>query len=190
MLFKASITDKVLKSEDALVEQLYIFLNEYVHTRLIYESLDEKEDCIQETILYMLKRYRQLSDKELSSINIEKFFYNRAHSFVSLYLTKLKTERTAKRKYMSKAIYANMLELEKSLELINIPVLKNIVNSFNLSRKKADILMKISENKLNMMGYSIPKSEITGIKEEEYNVLDKLGTCVIDEYMMKSTKES
>jgi hypothetical protein len=189
MLFKASITDRVLESEDALVEQLYIFLKEYVRSRLIYESEDEKEDCVQETIMYMLKRYRQLSKKELKDINMEKFFYNRAHSYISLYLTKLKTERNARKKYLSKAIYAKSFELDGKLEMVNLPVLKSIISGYNLNKRKAEALLKISENKLNMLGYSIPSNNITGINEEEYNVLDTLGSCVVDEYMIKSIED-
>ena len=110
MLFKASITPKVLQSEDALVEQLYIFLNAYVPSRLKFESRDEIEDCLQETIMYMLKRYHSLNKADIAKINIEAFFYNRANSFVSSYLRKLKNYRKAKDKYISMEVYK--LEIE------------------------------------------------------------------------------
>lgn len=190
MLFKASITDRVLKSEDLLSEQLYIFLRNYVPTRLRYESNDEIEDCIQETIMYLFKRYNGLDKKEADKLlamgAIEKFFYNRAHSFVSLYLTKLKTRRRAINNYIENYAYVNNIDSSAALEDVDLGILKDIVNSFNLDKEKSLALLKVSESRLKELGYNIPHLDLSGIPQNTYDLVDTLSFSVIDEYMIKS----
>lgn len=190
MLFKASITPKVLQSEDALVEQLYIFLNEYVPSRLKFESHDEIEDCLQETIMYMLKRYHKLNKEDLAKINIEAFFYNRANSFVSLYLRKLKNYRKAKDKYISMEAYKlEMVNMQDSfIELIDIAVLHKIVLSYNLKGNMAEDLYMISLARLKDLGYNAPEVDLDGIASDKREILDALSFAVVDEYMIKSAE--
>lgn len=190
MLFKASITPKVLQSEDALVEQLYIFLNAYVPSRLKFESRDEIEDCLQETIMYMLKRYHSLNKADIAKINIEAFFYNRANSFVSSYLRKLKNYRKAKDKYISMEVYK--LEIENMqdsfIELIDIAVLHKIVLSYSLKGNMAEDLYMISLARLGDLGYNAPEVDLDGIASDKREILDALSFAVVDEYMIKSAE--
>lgn len=190
MLFKASITPKVLQSEDALVEQLYIFLNAYVPSRLKFESRDEIEDCLQETIMYMLKRYHSLNKTDIAKINIEAFFYNRANSFVSSYLRKLKNYRKAKDKYISMEVYK--LEIENMqdsfIELIDIAVLHKIVLSYSLKGNMAEDLYTISLARLGDLGYNAPEVDLDGIASDKREILDALSFAVVDEYMIKSAE--
>lgn len=190
MLFKASITPKVLQSEDALVEQLYIFLNAYVPSRLKFESRDEIEDCLQETIMYMLKRYHSLNKADIAKINIEAFFYNRANSFVSSYLRKLKNYRKAKDKYISMEVYK--LEIENMqdsfIELIDIAVLHKIVLSYSLKGNMAEDLYTISLARLGDLGYNAPEVDLDGIASDKREILDALSFAVVDEYMIKSAE--
>lgn len=190
MLFKASITPKVLQSEDALVEQLYIFLNAYVPSRLKFESRDEIEDCLQETIMYMLKRYHSLNKADIAKINIEAFFYNRANSFVSSYLRKLKNYRKAKDKYISMEVYK--LEIENMhdsfIELIDIAVLHKIVLSYSLKGNMAEDLYMISLARLKDLGYNAPEVDLDGIASDKREILDALSFAVVDEYMIKSAE--
>jgi len=190
MLFKASITPKVLQSEDALVEQLYIFLNAYVPSRLKFESRDEIEDCLQETIMYMLKRYHSLNKVDIAKINIEAFFYNRANSFVSSYLRKLKNYRKAKDKYISMEVYK--LEIENMqdsfIELIDIAVLHKIVLSYSLKGNMAEDLYMISLARLGDLGYNAPEVDLDGIASDKREILDALSFAVVDEYMIKSAE--
>lgn len=190
MLFKASITPKVLQSEDALVEQLYIFLNAYVPSRLKFESRDEIEDCLQETIMYMLKRYHSLNKADIAKINIEAFFYNRANSFVSSYLRKLKNYRKAKDKYISMEVYK--LEIENMqdsfIELIDIATLHKIVLSYSLKGNMAEDLYTISLARLGDLGYNAPEVDLDGIASDKREILDALSFAVVDEYMIKSAE--
>lgn len=94
MLFKSNIPNELVKDEDKLVEQLYIFLGEFVRAKLKYEKFDNVQDCIQDTLLYILERVRKLTEEQLKSINLERFIYNRANSYVSaIWLRKLKKYR-------------------------------------------------------------------------------------------------
>lgn len=184
MLFKADINEEALKSEDKLCEQLYVFLKEFVPKRLRYESSSEHEDCIQETILYLIKRYRQISPETAKKLNMERFFYNRANSFVSGYLTKLKIERTAFKKYMM-FVESEKKKPEKE-ETVNYKVLTEIIKKYNLSSGMEKVLMWLSEIRLFELGYDIIPQEATeNLEESVLNALYKLSYPVIDEYIVK-----
>lgn len=95
MLFEANITAETLKDEDKLTEQLYIFLRNYVVGKLRYEDNDTKEDCVQDTLMVLIRKARELTPEQINTINLEQYFYNRANSYVSsIWFRKLNTHRS------------------------------------------------------------------------------------------------
>lgn len=191
MLFKAKITSEILADENALAEQLYIFLNEYVRVRLKYESEAEREDCVQDSIMYLLKRYNQLETSIKETTNLEKFFFNRAHSYISGYINKIRAARNSKNKYIENEIY--MYELDKlesgEPEFVDYDILDLIVQSYKLDKEKEKLLKEFSEERLKKIGYDTPDHEIKELDKKTYQLLLTLSYAVIDEYMINSTKE-
>lgn len=191
MLFQAEITPEVYRSKDKLVEQLYIFLNDYVPTRLRYESQEEREDCVQDTIMYLLKRFDNLDRNLIKNINIEKFFYNRAHSFISGYINKIKAERNAKKKYIDNEIYMRKLErsIEKQMEFVDDTILDSIIEKYKLDNEKQVLLKEFSNFRLKHLGYDVPEPPKREIDEATFDLLTTLSFAVIDEYMIRSAEE-
>lgn len=181
-LFKANITNNL--TEDELIEQLYIFLNEYVPTRLVYENMQEREDCIQDTIMYLLKRYKLLSPKEKNEENLEKFFYNRARSYISLYIKKLQTSRKNKREYVNMCQYLQEGMYVVNRKYINHVVLNKVLNAYKLSEDNLEKLKNIVIFRL-VKDFNFDDN----LLEVEFNrdeSLYKLATSVIDEYVLES----
>lgn len=83
MLFHADIPNNLIYDEDKLVEQLYIFLRNYVRKTLVYETSSTRDDCIQDAIMYLLERISKLDKPLEDDFNLEKWLYNRARSFVT-----------------------------------------------------------------------------------------------------------
>jgi len=191
MLFKAEITSETIKSENALIEQLYIFLNEYVHARLRNESRVEKEDCVQDTVMYLFKRYQQLDEELRDNINLEKFFYNRANSFVSGYVNKLRTRRNAVNKYIEQEFYLKQIEDvgHGEPEYADEELLEKIIKSYKLDEEKEKILKEFTEFRLKIMGYDVPEAKKRNLDSQTFNLLTTLSYAVIDEYMLKSTED-
>jgi len=192
MLFKANITPETLQSENALTEQLYIFLNEYVPRRLRYESQEEREDCIQDTVMYLLKRFNGLADGVLQdiSIDIEKFFYNRANSYVSIYIRKLQSERNSRKKYIEHEIYQQKIEQEyaKELEFVDETILNAIIAEYKLEKDNEVLLKEITNIKLKILGYAVPEHKPRHVEKPIFDLLTTLSFAVIDEYLIKSAK--
>lgn len=192
MLFKAEINRHVAQDENMLVEQLYIFLNEYVLTRLKYESDAEREDCVQDSIMYLLKRYHQLDEEMKKNLNLEKFFYNRAHSFMSSYISKLRNYRNKKKKYIEEEKYRQTIEknLEgQEPEFVDYSILDPIVSSYKLEKEKEKLLKEFCEDRLKRLGYDTPGHEVKDVDRQTFELLLTLSYAVIDEYMIESTKE-
>ena len=191
MLFQAEITPEVIDSKDKLVEQLYIFLNDYVPTRLKYESTEEREDCIQDTIMYLLKRFDSLNKEVLKSINIEKFFYNRAQTFVTGYLNKLRSSRNAKKRYIENEIYERKIEREdpREIELIDDILLDKIIKGYNLDESKSAHLKHLANFRFKLLGYNVSEPANIYIERSTFELLTALSFAVIDEYMIKSAEE-
>lgn len=191
MLFKATITADMLADENALSEQLYIFLKEYVPTRLKYESSQEREDCVQDSIMYLLKRYRQLDEETKENINLEKFFYNRAHSYLTGYINKLRSFRKSERKYKEQESY--MLKIEQleyhEPEFVDYEILDPIIQAYKLDEEKEKLLKEFSEERLKNLGYDIPDHEVKELDKDTHQLMLTLSFAVIDEYMINSTKE-
>lgn len=204
MLFKADIKpivpliiydgdadkDEKERKETLLVEQLYIFLNDYVPRRLMYESEDEREDCVQETMMYLLKRFRNLEKENIQNINIEKFFYNRANSFISGYIRKLRIEREAKRKYIDYHKYLNSIKqtIFEHEEYINENLLDRIIGMYELNKQNKLELKKIVLQMLKLLGYDVYIEYEVNIEDNQ--TFKTLSYAIIDEYMIKSLEES
>lgn len=193
MLFHAHITPEILKSKDALVEQLYIFLNEYVPNRLIYESEDEREDCTQDALMYLLKRFESLDIEILHKINVEKFFYNRANSFISGYLRKLSRKRSNEKEYIEKQMKILLMDRqikENQKEFLNESLLKSIIKSFHLDKEKLDELTILVLQKFEMLNYDVYiDNRVSNLEEHTYKALNALSYAIVDEYMLKDIQE-
>lgn len=190
MLFKANITSEVLQSENALTEQLYIFLNEYVPRRLRYESQEEREDCIQDTVMYLLKRFKGLTSEALKDIDIEKFFYNRTNSYISIYIRKLQAERNARKKYIEHEIYEQTIEQEyaKELEFVDDEILDEVIKSFQLDQTLSKLLRVATEFKLGLLGYDVPETPKIDATEDVLQLVTVLSYAAVDDYLIKSAK--
>ena len=217
MLFKASITKQVVVDEDKLVEQLYIFLKEYVSSRLKSETEESKEDCIQEVIMKMLNRYRKdrLNNIFDSSFNYEKYFYNRAMQYVSSYLRTVITDRKKMREW-----YDEYIHLTKALMSSDISIDSTTQSMYHAngagqgSRVDSNVL-----SDLDYLDYSliVKVSSMYGLSPQEAQqvadlannkliemgyigvysqmtdidpVLEALSYVVLDRYLMKLTDES
>lgn len=193
MLFHAHITPEILKSKDALVEQLYIFLNEYVPNRLIYESEDEREDCTQDALMYLLKRFESLDIEILHKINVEKFFYNRANSFISGYLRKLSRKRSNEKEYIERQMKILLMDRqikENQKEFLNESLLKSIIESFHLDKEKLAELTTLVLEKFEMLNYDVYiDNRVSNLEEHTYKALNALSYAIVDEYMLKDIQE-
>lgn len=193
MLFHAHITPEILKSKDALVEQLYIFLNEYVPKRLIYESEDEREDCTQDALMYLLKRFESLDIAILNKINVEKFFYNRANSFISGYLKKLSRKRSNEKEYIERQMKILLMDRqikENQKEFLNESLLKSIIESFHLDKEKLAELTTLVLQKFEMLDYDVyVDNHVSNLEEHTYKALNALSYAIVDEYMLKDIQE-
>lgn len=190
MLFKANITPETLQSESALTGQLYIFLNDYVPRRLRYESAEEREDCIQDTVMYLLKRFNGLTKEALKDIDIEKFFYNRTNSFISIYIRKMQAERNARKKYIDYEIREQKIEQEfvKELEFVDEEILNEVIKTFQLDKDLEKLLKAAAEFKLKLLGYDIPSPIKMEASEEIIQLVTILSFAAVDEYLIKSAK--
>lgn len=198
MLFKADIPNDILikRSEDdnprdRLCEQIYIFLRDYVPTRLIYENGEVREDCIQDTIMYMLERVDALPEEELKDINLEKFLYNRARSYISMYVGKIKSERAFLKRYRAHVELLKEYENLKEIEYIDFTLLDSILRRYRLGGKRLEIFKNLAINKLVRLGYNNALIDISDEDLEKYdpnNVLNTISYAVVDEYLVNAAE--
>jgi len=192
MLFRAEITKETLKDENLLVEQLYIFLNHYVSKRLVYESQTEWQDCVQDTIMYILDRYHKLTIEDLEAINIEQFFYNRARQYVSLYLRGLTRRRdTVKRFAEYEKIKGQVASIGYALS-IDAVLLDRILKDYYFDEHKQYIIKCMVINKLVQLGYKddqILLSQETIDAYDPTGILYTISYAITDEYLLASVKE-
>jgi hypothetical protein len=176
--------------ENLLAEKLYVFLNDYVPKRLMYESDDEREDCVQETMMYLLKRFRKINRYHLETINMEKFFYNRANSFIAGYIRKLKIEKNARKKYIDHQKYLNSIkkDMREYEEYINESLLNRIIEMYELNKQNKLELKKIVLQMLKFLGYDVYLEH--EVNTEDNQTFKTLSYAIIDEYMTKSLEES
>jgi len=184
MLFKANISTSLISNEDRLVEQLYIFLNEFVKTRMRYESSQTVEDCVQDTVMYLITRSRGLPQQLDKDFNPEQFFYNRANSFVSMWLRRLINTRKQFKKYQGELEYIHKIETDSKPMYIDYTLLKSVIDSFLLDIASKDIMQVISIQKLIDLGYTADLDK--AIPEEDFKDknMDTLTYNVVDKYLL------
>lgn len=194
MLFQAEITAKTVRDEDKLVEQLYIFLWDYVPTRLIYESKENQEDCVQDTILFILKRldelYKELKANnplDLITFNYEKWIYNRARSYISYWLRKVVRDRKQEREYVEHAIY--LMENTASTynpDYIDYVLLESIALSYLLGENDTIYLLKTMETMLEGISYTSLHRYIDIPVIEQISHIPLIAYAAVDEYIYES----
>lgn len=194
MLFGSSITADIIRDEDKLVEQFYIFLNSFVGRKLIYEDQQTKQDCIQETIMILLKKARLLTDEQVKNLNLEKYFYNRANSYVSsIFLGKLKRRR----KRISSVDSYKQLDIQNSSEdilsvmqkhesfktkrYIREDLLEEIINSFNIEKNLFNIVESMSRQALEAVGIASDPDYDIPVDDD----LIPLVVAIVDDYILK-----
>lgn len=194
MLYNVVIDKTVAKDRDKLVEHLYLFLNRYIPSRLIYETNENQEDCTQDTIMFILKRYDDLvvdlekEDKDWrDKFNYEKYFYNRARSFISTWLKRKNREKRLEQEYIDNAIYLKKYQSEFDYNPIDYTTLERITKEYNFTNNKLLKLNKITEAMLEGIGYSSTDKYDIDISEDTHinNILTKIAYVVVDEYLIE-----
>lgn len=184
-LFGRHITKEVVTDLDKLTEEVYIFLNVFVPNKIRYESKEEKEDCIQDTALHILKRFEELEVEELEEdFNYEKFLYNRANSYVSYWLRRLVKERQNMKEYMEYLYYFYKGFEEEKANQIDHKVLQEVILEYNLGGRENQTLFAICINKLIGMGFAGTEKEVKSLGKINKS-LDSLSYAVVDEYLFK-----
>ena len=194
-LFKANITAKTVRDPEALATELYIFLRDYVPTRLVYEDHDNHQDCIQDTMMFMIQRYAEL-DKEmreedpllLIDFNYEKYFYNRARGYISYWIRKVQRDRHLKQEYMESVIYFGGHQTEFVDDLIDYVLLESIVLEYSLGSGDTRELLKVVERMLADVGFTSIHNYGPQDKERYKEYLWQLGHAILDEYLLESNK--
>lgn len=190
MLYFSHITHDVAKNEDKLVEQLYIFLRNYVPSRIKYEDDQTKDDCIQSTIMFMLKRFNDLKATEQldEDFNYERYFFNRARSYISLWLRNLSKDRKNQREYIE--YYHYLLQPEKTIEhdLIDVQGVYNIIKAYNLTPELEEALNANVISKLIDLGYYAIPTFIPNLGKEKNQFLETLSYVIVDEYLINDAK--
>jgi DNA-directed RNA polymerase specialized sigma24 family protein len=204
LLFHTEFDNSVIDDENKLCEKLYEFLRDYVNKRLKFENSDSKEDYVQETIMYILNRFNQLTEKEKREINLEKYFYNRANSFIGNKQRQSKKRYKILKKYLEEQTYLQEQE-DQEKEIIDERLLKQIAESYKLNKDQTNILIKLSRNKLVKLGhigeYSSIEESLREVKISPKSLVIKFGTgdpnntleylsySVVDEYLLESIKQ-
>lgn len=192
MLFNVLINEEVVNNKDKLVEKLYIFLHQYVPTRLKYESRENIEDCIQDTIMHMLKRYDKLEEELIKeepnfkkTFNFSKYFYNRARSYISYWIRRVNKRRQAEREYLEAAIYFKTTYEDFDFKpLIDYRLLAEIATGYNLGPIHTDLLLGISEDMLSEIGFEISHKYALDKLTQQTAFLALIANTVIDEYIV------
>lgn len=210
MLLNADIPNSLARDEDLLVEQLYIFLETLINKRLYYEDQSTKEDCIQDTIMNLLTKVRNLTDEELSKINFEKWIYNRANSYVSsIWLRSLNRNRKKlmlvssmpasnktgvpdnedTEEYMLSLlnIINNPQDTLKNNVDINLKRLTKIIRQYNLDSTLEEVVLektKVLISRLSDKGLSLNIDKDI----EDGDIIVPVIVAVIDEYILEYKK--
>lgn len=208
MLFKASITKETLKDEDLLVDQLYIFLDEFVKVKLCFESEDTRDDCKQDAIMFLLEKARSLTPEQKETLNLERYFYNRANSYISsVWLGRLNRYRkrfileSSFSKNLAAAIssqlntdtmlslleynqnYNTTNEPEDKIRYIDYDVLNLLANNYPLPEKDILLLLRLAEKELNSLGLkgNTYNKVCTQGASEDFKII---AHAIVDEYII------
>ena len=181
-----------LHRDDILCTYLYDFLRKYVPTRLKYEGRAEREDCIQDTIMFMLDRYHKLTEEEKKDLDLGKFFYNRARSHISFYIRKLQEYRESLKELYTYEMFKKEIESLKEDEFIDYDLIDRISSKYRLDKKRQNLFKKLVINKLVRFGdYVDPIKDIDEEEISKYDpndVLDALSYAAVDEYLIKAVE--
>jgi hypothetical protein len=140
----------------------------------------------------MLSRYRDLTDEERSSINIEKFFYNRAKQYISIYLRGVKRRREIVQKYKEHENLLQILRDGESKLYIEMIRLNKIIEDYSFTDPRVNLVTKLSINILVRLGYrdSLKKVSQTELKEQDPNgILTTLSYAITDEYLLRAVED-
>lgn len=188
MLYNIEITKETAKDIERLTNKLYIFLGRYVPARLKYENEEDHNDCIQDTIMFILGRYNQIAHEiDVNNFNYEKYFYNRARSYISYWIRRHSKERKAKRAYIENAIYLQQHSNEVNFKPVDHQVLEKIVKEYNFDTKDNILLLSISQGYLEGIGYDSEDKYQTDkeVNPHKQELMEKLAYAVIDEYLVE-----
>lgn len=189
MLYNVEITNDIASDENKLCERLYLFLNSYVDSKLRYQDKATREDYIQDTIMYLVKHFRRLTEDQKKEINLERFFYNKANSFIGSKLRRENIKNELLEKYKREVLYIEVMDkASREVEYIDMVLLNKIIDKYSLSKEKADILKKLSVNKLVILGYYGDFYKIDDSLDPN-KIFDSLSYSVADEYLLEIVKE-
>ena len=188
MLLKASLTPDIVKSEDALCRELYKFLNDFVPRRLKFESCEEREDCVQETILYILNRFKNHDKPLKTQTDIEKFFYNKANTFISGYISKIKVRRNAARRHIKHTIEEFSRSKPPPINT-DIDLLYSIIDSYHFGDKINSVLMYRVQEIMEILGYDVQPCMLDDELSQLLLLFDSLSYAIVDQYISRALKE-
>jgi DNA-directed RNA polymerase specialized sigma24 family protein len=184
MLFGAEITTDLAKDTDKLCEQLYIFLRAHINKRLKFESDESREDYVQDTIMYLLEKFNSLTDEQKETLNLERYFFNRANSYIGNRLETAKRQYKTLKHYLYENDPTNEAYVSFDPDIVDEAVLSKIVSSYKLPEDKAEILKRLSRNSLTFLGYFGELHPI-GADEDPTGTLEALSFSVVDEYLLE-----
>lgn len=187
MLFGAEITTDLAKDTDKLCEQLYIFLRAHINKRLKFESDESKEDYVQDTIMYLLEKFNSLTEEQKESLNLEKYFFNRANSYIGSKLRTAKRQYKALKNYLYNSGPTNEAYVSFDPDIVDELVLNKIVNSYKLPKDKAETLKSLSRNSLTFLGY-LGELHPIDTDDDPSGTLETLSFSVVDEYLLAMVK--
>ncbi len=198
MLYSVEIDAKTIKDKDALTQKLYIFLRQYVPAKLIYEDTDTIEDCIQDTIIFILQRLKELEAEirvtnplQLITFNYEKWVYNRARSYTSFWIKRKSNKKRRHKEYVENVIY--FMDNEPDIfipDKVDSKLLEDIALSYKLNTNDTRFLLKTMEEMLVNIGYR-PTDKYEGLKvEEEIQHIVLIAYAAVDEYIYESGSSS
>lgn len=178
--------NKVIEDIDYLVNILYTFLETYVPLRLLYEDKFERDNCIQDTMLYLIKRYNELSKEEKENEDLGKFFYNRCRSYISNYINKLKLERKNSEAlgslYIEQVLdsYYEINDSERSIIQVDYELVNTLLNTLILDR---DDKKKLKDRLVDRIkNFYLGSIKSTNDIEIEDN-LDSIVIMLLDSYL-------
>jgi len=205
MLYGVEIPNTLIEDKDELVNRLYKVIRKYVDKKLIHESYENKEDCVQDTIIMLLEKIDSLTADQLKYLNLERWIYNRMNSFVSsIWLGKLNRYRRHihfvrffevsddvldidEDKLISIAKYNQLnTNLEDEEFPINYLMLAEIISEYKLTLEDEVAVLTAADKTLKSLGFVGIKLVVSNT--ELSTPLQTIVAAVVDRYVTK-TKE-
>lgn len=205
MLYGVEIPSTLIDDKEELVNRLYTVIRKYVAKKLIHESYENKEDCVQDTIIMLLEKIDSLTADQLKYLNLERWIYNRMNSFVSsIWLGKLNRYRKRIRfvrffevsddvldvdedKLISVTQYKQLnTNLEDEEFPIDYIILAEIISEYKLTLEDEIEVLTTADKALKSLGFVGLKLEISNTALS--TPLQTIVAAVVDRYVTK-TKE-